>query len=420
MPVTVIVGSQWGDEGKGKAIDYFARTADIVARYNGGNNAGHTVVNDLGTFKIHLVPSGIFYPHTQCLMGGGMVIDPAVLLEELGELRRVGIKFDKRLRISPRAHLILPYHKLLDGLYEQAKGAGATGTTRRGIGPAFADKLSYNGLRFADFGSGVFDGRLHVQMGIKNRIITALGGAPLDYEQVRETYWSYYEQLQPYVAELGPFVLKGLAGNKHFLLEQAMGTLLDPDWGTYPYVTASTTLASAVTAGLGIPPRKITRILGVTKAYTTRVGAGPMPTEILKDSPVRAQLTEVAATTGRTRRAGWFDAEVVKFSAQINGTDALFVTRLDTLSGIDELKICVGYRLDGKAAHYVDLDAPRLAQVEPVYRSFRGWPDDLRGIRKYHDLPQNARRYIEAIEKLCAVPVRYVANGPEREAVIAR
>jgi adenylosuccinate synthase len=305
-------------------------------------------------------------------------------------------------------------------LYEDAKGAGATGTTRRGIGPAFADKLSYNGLRFADFIGGTFDERLHAQLGLKNKIITALGGSALDYETVRDEYWNYYEQLKPYIAELAPIVQKGLAQSKNFLLEQAMGSLLDPDWGTYPFVTASTTLASAATAGLGIPPRKISRVVGVTKAYTTRVGAGPLPTELADDYPIKPQLTETAATTGRTRRAGWLDIEIIKFSAQINGTDALFVTKLDTLSGIDELQICVGYKLDGKAVHYADLDAARLARVEPVYRSFKGWREDLRGVRKFVDLPKNAQRYIEAIEKLTGVPVRYIGNGPERKAVIKR
>ena len=420
MSVTVIIGSQWGDEGKGKAIDYFARDANFVARYNGGNNAGHTVVNALGTFKIHLVPSGIFYPHTHCLMGNGMVIDPAVLLQELDELKRAGLKFEKRLHMSQRAHLIMPYHKLLDGLYEDAKGAGATGTTRRGIGPAFADKISYNGLRWADFIGGTFDERLQVQLGLKNKIITALGGDALDYETVREEYWNYYAQLKIYITELAPIVQKGLAQNKNFLLEQAMGSLLDPDWGTYPFVTGSTTLASAATAGLGIPPRKISRVIGVTKAYTTRVGGGPMPTELADDHPVKPQLTETAATTGRTRRAGWLDIEIIKFSAQINGTDALFVTKLDTLSGIDEIKIGVGYKLEGKPVHYADLDAARLGRVEPVFRSFKGWREDIRGIRKFADLPKNAQRYVGAIEKLSGVPVRFVANGPEREAVIKR
>ncbi len=420
MSVTVIVGSQWGDEGKGKAIDYFARNADFVARYNGGNNAGHTVINEHGTFKIHLVPSGIFYPHTKCLMGNGMVIDPQVLLDEMNEIRRAGINFEKRLFIAQRAHLIMPYHKLLDGLYEEAKGAGATGTTRRGIGPAFADKISYNGLRWADFIGGTFDERLRVQLGLKNKIITALGGNVLDYETVRETYWNYFEQLKSHITELAPIVHKGLAQNKKFLLEQAMGSLLDTDWGVYPFVTASTTLASAATTGLGIPPRKISRIIGVTKAYSTRVGAGPMPTELTDDHPAREQFGETAATTGRKRRAGWLDLVPVKFTAQLNGMDALFVTKLDTLSGIDELKICVGYKLDGKPVEFSTLEGVGMSRVEPVYRSMRGWKEDVRGIRKFSELPKNAQRYVETIEKIVGVPARFIGTGPERQAVIKR
>ncbi|MCC7162341.1 MAG: adenylosuccinate synthase [Anaerolineae bacterium] len=420
MPVTVIVGSQWGDEGKGKAIDYFARDADFVARYNGGNNAGHTVINELGTFKIHLVPSGIFYPHTTCLMGNGMVIDPQVLLGEMREIRDAGVNFEKRLLIAQRAHLIMPYHKMLDGLYEEAKGAGATGTTRRGIGPAFADKISYNGLRWADFVGGTFDERLWVQLGLKNKIITALGGAALDYEEVRKTYWDYYAQLKPYITELAPIVHKGLEQNKKFLLEQAMGSLLDTDWGVYPFVTASSTLASAATTGLGIPPRKITRIIGVTKAYSTRVGGGPMPTELPDGHPARAQFGETAATTGRRRRAGWLDLAPVQFTARLNGMDALFVTKLDTLSGLDELKICVAYKLDGKTVPFSVLESTGMGRAAPVYRSFRGWTQNLTEIRKFQDLPKPAIKYIEAIENVVGVPVRYIGVGPERHQVIKK
>lgn len=420
MPVTVIVGSQWGDEGKGKAIDYFARDADFVARYNGGNNAGHTVINELGTFKIHLVPSGIFYPHTTCLMGNGMVIDPQVLLDEMREIRDAGVNFEKRLLIAQRAHLIMPYHKMLDGLYEEAKGAGATGTTRRGIGPAFADKISYNGLRWADFVGSTFDERLWVQLGLKNKIITALGGAALDYEEVRKTYWDYYAQLKPYITELAPIVHKGLEQNKKFLLEQAMGSLLDTDWGVYPFVTASSTLASAATTGLGIPPRKITRIIGVTKAYSTRVGGGPMPTELPDDHPARAQFGETAATTGRRRRAGWLDLAPVQFTARLNGMDALFVTKLDTLSGLDELKICVAYKLDGKTVPFSVLESTGMGRAAPVYRSFRGWTQNLTEIRKFQDLPKPAIKYIEAIENVVGVPVRYIGVGPERHQVIKK
>ncbi|HEY9151851.1 MAG TPA: adenylosuccinate synthase, partial [Anaerolineales bacterium] len=388
MSVTVILGTQWGDEGKGKAIDTFAGDFDYVARYNGGNNAGHTIVNEYGTFRIHLVPSGVFYPKTKCLIGGGVVIDPAVLIEEMNSLRKAGIKLEKRLLISQRSHLIMPYHKILDGLYEEAKGSGATGTTRRGIGPTFADKISYNGIRWTDFSDKeIFADKLRMQLGLKNKIIVALGGSRLDFEKVRDEYLDYYLQVKPFITELFPIVQNGLKAGKNFLLEQAMGSLLDPDWGTYPFVTGSTTLASAATGGLGIPPRAITRILGVTKAYTTRVGAGPMPTEVKDDAHAEKALSEVAATTGRIRRGGWFDAEVVRFASQVNGIDQLFVTKLDVLSEFDEIKICTGYEFDGRKVHYHDLDSYQLDKVKPIYKTVKGWKEDIRGIRKFKDLP---------------------------------
>ncbi|MFZ1043551.1 MAG: adenylosuccinate synthase [Anaerolineales bacterium] len=421
MTVTVILGTQWGDEGKGKAIDTFAGDFDYVARYNGGNNAGHTIVNEYGTFRIHLVPSGIFYPKTKCLIGGGVVIDPAVLIEEMNSLRNADIKLEKRLFISQRSHLIMPYHKILDGLYEAAKGAGATGTTRRGIGPTFADKISYNGIRWSDFANQeIFTDKLHMQLELKNKIITALGGSPLDFEKVRDEYLGYYSQIKPFITELFPIVQNELKAGKNFLLEQAMGSILDPDWGTYPFVTASTTLASAATGGLGIPPRAINRIIGVTKAYTTRVGAGPMPTEVKDDAHAEKALSEVAATTGRIRRGGWFDAEVVRFASQVNGINQLFLTKLDILSEFDEIKICTGYEFVGKKVHYYDLDSYQLDKVTPIYKTVKGWKEDIRGVRKYKDLPARAQAYVETIEKLVDVKIGWVANGPEREAVIKR
>ncbi len=429
MPVTVILGTQWGDEGKGKAIDTFGGHFDYVARYNGGNNAGHTIVNEYGTFKIHLVPSGIFYPNATCLIGGGVVIDPAVLIDEMKALRAAGIKLEKRLLISPRAHVIMPYHRILDGLYEQAKGAGATGTTRRGIGPTYADKVSYNGIRWTDFAdASLFASKLRVQLKLKNEIIRALGGEPLDFEAVRSDYLRFYQEIKPFITELFPIVQAGLRAGKKFLLEQAMGTCLDPDWGTYPFVTASTTLASAATAGLGIPPGEIKRVIGVTKAYTTRVGAGPMPTEIKPDQAGASSLDraaveafrEVGATTGRARRAGWFDAELTRFAVQVNGAAKLFLTKLDILGEFDEIKICTGYELNGKRVHYCDVDAYGLDRVTPIYRTVRGWKQDIRGIRRYADLPRRARAYVELIEKLVDAPVGWVANGPEREAVMAK
>ncbi len=422
MPVTVVLGTQWGDEGKGKAIDYMAARFDYVARFNGGNNAGHTVVNSHGTFKIHLVPSGIFHPRATCLMGGGVVIDPQVLIEELQGLREAGIHFERRLFISPRSHLIMPYHRVLDGLYEEAKGGGATGTTRRGIGPVFADKVSYNGLRWTDLADASrFADKLNVQVELKNKVICALGGTALDFGSIFTAYRGYYEAVRPYLRELFPVVQRGLKENKRFLLEQAMGACLDPDWGTYPFVTGSTTLASAATAGLGIPPRALTQLVGVAKAYTTRVGGGPLPTELGEDEAhVRAVLSEVAATTGRARRAGWLDLQVVRFAAQLNGVTDLFLTKLDVLSDLDEIKVAIGYELDYKRVQYADLDAYQLARVHPVYRTLPGWRADIRGVRKFADLPRRAQRYVKFIEASVGVPVRWVSVGPERDAVIKR
>lgn len=421
MSVRIVLGTQWGDEGKGKAIDTFAGEYDYVARYNGGNNAGHTIVNEFGTFKIHLVPSGVFYPQTTCLIGGGVVTDPEVLLEEVKSLQDAGIDLNERLLVSPRAHVIMPYHKLLDGLYEEAKGSGATGTTRRGIGPTYADKVSYNGIRWSDFTDPkIFEERLKMQLILKNKIITALGGEPLKFETVRDQYLDYYAQIKPFIQELFPIVHNGLNSGKKFLLEQAMGSCLDTDWGTYPFVTGSTTIASAATTGLGIPPRSISHIVGVAKAYTTRVGAGPMPTEIFDDEFAIQTLSEVAATTGRIRRGGWLDTEVVRFAAMVSGVDALFLTKLDILSAFEEIKICTGYELDGKSVHYYDLDSYHLDRAKPIYQTVPGWYTDIRGIRQYTDLPPEAQDYVETVENLVGVRVGWVANGPEREAVMAR
>ena len=423
MSVTLVFGAQWGDEGKGKAIDYLAEKSDYSARYNGGNNAGHTVVNSYGTFKMHLIPCGVFYDHSICLMGNGMAFDPAVLLQEMADLRAAGIRFDGRLFISPRAHLIMPYHKILDGLYEEAKGVGATGTTRRGIGPAFADKVSYNGLRWSDAADAdLFASKLRVQMALKNKMIVALGGQLLDFDDVYETYQGYYQQIKPYLRELYPIVLDGLAMGKSFLLEQAMGSMLDADLGTYPFVTASSTLASAATPGLGIPPRALTRVIGTAKAYTTRVGAGPMPTEILGDSPedqfARLILAETAATTGRSRRAGWLDLEVLRFTAQVNGATDLFVTKLDILSQFDQIKVCVGYELDNRPVHYYDVDSYVLEKVKPVYRTLPGWKMDISKFRRYGDLPEAARAYLAFIQEQVGVRVSWISVGPERGATI--
>lgn len=421
MTVTAVIGSQWGDEGKGKAVDFLSEEADYVARFNGGNNAGHTVINEFGAFKIHLVPSGIFARNTVGLIGGGVVIDPAVLIEEIEMLNNAGVGVDGRLWISPRSHIIMPYHKILDGLYEEAKGAGATGTTRRGIGPVFADKVSYNGIRWSDFAGDAFESRLAVQLELKNKIIVALGGQALKYEQVRDTYREYYLHLKPYIRELFSLVQDGLKDDKHFLLEQAMGTFLDTDWGTYPFVTASTTIPSAASAGLGIPPRYITNVIGVTKAYTTRVGAGPLPTEIHDtESEVYKKFGEVAATTGRIRRVGWLDLEIVKTAAQLSGVTELCLTKLDVLSGLDEIKICTHYELSCEPVRYAELDAYNLEKVETVYETAPGWKEDISKARSFEELPENAQSYVHRIETEVGVPVKWIGVGPEREATIHR
>jgi adenylosuccinate synthase len=421
MTVTAVIGSQWGDEGKGKVVDYLSEKADYVARFNGGNNAGHTVINEYGTFKIHLVPSGIFARNTVGLIGGGVVIDPAVLIEEIDLLNQAGVGVEGRLWVSPRTHLILPYHKILDGLYEEAKGTGATGTTRRGIGPVFADKVSYNGIRWSDFGSEMFESRLKVQIELKNKIIVALGGEALRYEEVRDRYGEYYARLRPYIRELFGIVQEGLRTNKSFVLEQAMGTFLDTDWGTYPFVTASTTIPSAASAGLGIPPRYITNVVGVTKAYTTRVGAGPLPTEIHDtESEVYKKFAETAATTGRTRRVGWLDLEIVRTAVELSGVTELWVTKLDVLSGLDEIQVCTGYKLSSKPMRYADIDAYGLDEVEIEYKSVKGWQEDISKLRSFDALPMNAQKYVKMIEDAADVPVKWIGVGPEREATIRR
>jgi len=336
-------------------------------------------------------------------------------------LNKAGVRVQGRLWMSPRSHLIMPYHKILDGLYEEAKGAGATGTTRRGIGPVFADKVSYNGIRWSDFASESFESRLKVQMELKNKIIGALGGEALRYEEVRDVYGEYYARLRPYIRELFGVVQDALKANKNFLLEQAMGTFLDTDWGTYPFVTASTTIPSAASAGLGIPPRYITNVVGVTKAYTTRVGAGPLPTEIHDaESEVYKKFAETAATTGRTRRIGWLDLEIVRTAVQLSGVTELCLTKLDVLSGLDEIQVCTGYKLTGQPVRYADVDAYGLTGVELEYKTVKGWKEDIGQARSFEELPVHAQNYVKMIEESAEVPVKWIGVGPEREATIRR
>jgi adenylosuccinate synthase len=423
MPVTAVIGAQWGDEGKGKYVDILSKDADFVIRFNGGNNAGHTVINELGTFKLHLIPSGAFNPRSVCVIGPGVVIDPGALVKEIHEVEAAGVSLRGRLFISPRCHLVMPYHRLLDRLYEQAKGHYSIGTTGRGIGPTYADKAGYNGLRIADLQRRtLFLEKLSVQILIKNRLITALGGETLDADKVADEYFEYYAALQPYVKETFGTLQDALKGGKNILLEGAQASLLDTDWGTYPFVTASSTLVSASTAGAGIHPRAIERVIGVCKAYTTRVGNGPMPTE-LNDATgelIRQIGKEYGTSTGRARRCGWFDAELVRFSAALNGFTEIALSLLDVLDTFEEVKICTGYEWGGQPAHYSDGDAVFLEECRPLYETLPGWQASTQGVASFEELPANARAYVQRIEQEVGVRISFIGTGPDRRDTIAR
>ncbi|MCL4460064.1 MAG: adenylosuccinate synthase [Chloroflexi bacterium] len=423
MSVTAIIGAQWGDEGKGKIIDLLAQEADFVIRFNGGANAGHTVVNEYGISRFHLIPSGIFNPRVTCIIGGGVLVDLETLLEEIESLREKGVDTTGRLLVSQRCHVVMPYHRLLDRLYEAAKGKSSVGTTGRGIGPTYADKVSYNGIRLADMADeSVFAEKLGMQLSVKNRLIAALGEEPLSLEQIFSQYRSLYAVLAPFICEPFPIVQKALAENKRILLEGAQGTLLDPDWGTYPFCTASTTLANEGTSGAGIPPAEIKRVVGVVKAYTTRVGHGPMPTELSDETGelLREFGAERGVTTGRPRRCGWFDAEIARFSAMLNGFTEMALTKLDVLDQFAEIEIAVGYEVDGKRVHYVDGDAQFLSHCRPIYEKMPGWRTSIQGAKSFADLPSAAQDYVRRLEELIGVPITIVSVGPERGQTIRR
>ncbi len=419
--VTIILGAQWGDEGKGKIVDFFAKKADYVVRFNGGNNAGHTIINEYGKFANHLVPAGVFHKKAVSLIANGVVIDLEVLILEIETIKKAGINLNNKLFISPRCHLILPCHKILDILYEQAKGKGKTGTTGRGIGPAYADKVSYNGIRIADLlDDKIFADKLKFQLNLKNKIIQALGGKPLSYNQIYKEYLDLGKQLRPYVRETFTILNEAMDKKKNIIFEGAQGIFLDNDWGTYPFVTASNAVSGAANAGAGIPPNKISRIVGITKAYTTRVGEGPFPTELFdRDGQnLRKEGKEFGTTTGRPRRCGWFDSELIRFAAKLNGFTEIILTKLDVLDSFDKIKICSGYTLNSKSVGYVDGDSIFLQKVKPVYKEFKGWQVSTRNVKSYKDLPKEAKTYIEAIEKLVGVKVSYISNGPKSDEII--
>ena len=423
MSVTAIVGAQWGDEGKGKFVDILAADADLVVRYNGGNNAGHTIVNDYGTFKLHLVPSGIFHQQAVCIIGPGVVIDLPGLVEELREFEAHGIDFKGRLFISPRCHLILPYHRALDRLYEEAKGRLSTGTTGRGIGPAYADKAGYNGIRLSDLARrSLFSEKLGLQVSIKNRLSVALGGETMSADKIAADYLDYYNYIQPFVRETFGLVQDAIRDGKRVLLEGAQAALLDPDWGGYPFVTASTTLVSAATAGAGVPGRAIERIIGVAKAYTTRVGNGPFPTELTgaDGEHIRKNGQEFGTTTGRPRRCGWFDTEVVRFAAALNGFTELALTKLDVFDDFETIQLATGYEWGGKPAHYYDGDAIFQEECQPVYESWPGWQQAINTAQTFEELPENAQKYLQRLEAVTGLPASFIGVGPRREETIIR
>jgi len=421
MSVIAVVGGQWGDEGKGKIIDFLAEKVEVVVRFAGGDNAGHTVINPYGEFKMHLVPSGIFYPQVTCIIGNGVVINPAVLLTELDELRNRRVDINQ-LIISDRAHLIMPYHILLDGLEEERRGKEALGTTRRGVGPAFADKVARLGIRAGSLlDRNIFLKQLSSTLEVKNAILTKVyQHPPLLLEEIFEQYCHYGELLTPFIKETVSILGRALARGKPILLEGAQGTLLDPDFGTYPYVTSSSPLAGGGSIGAGIGPMAFDRVIGVFKAYITRVGSGPMPTE-LQDKVgelIREKAHEYGTTTGRPRRCGWFDAVAGRFSVQVNGFSDIALTHLDVYDGFPSIKICTAYRFDNNVLDSFPSDAAILEKCQPIYEELPGWQVTTSEIRDFAQLPSEAHRYIARLEELLSCPVNYIAVGPKRKQLV--
>jgi len=418
MPAYAVIGGQWGDEGKGKIIDYLARDASAVARYSGGNNAGHTVMNDAGTFKLHLVPSGICWPHVTNIIGNGVVVDPDVLLGEINELNLT----PEKLVVSDRAHLIFPYHIKLDKLEEARRGDDAIGTTGRGVGPAYLDKVNRTGLRAGE----LLDPedlalRLPAIVDFKNEVLTKIYGAdPVDIEDIFEASRRWATELGPYIKPAEYFVAEVLEAGENLILEGAQGALLDLDHGSYPYVTSSNSTVGGALSGLGIGPRAFAGVAGVFKAYTTRVGAGPFPTELLDDvgEKIRTIGKEIGTTTGRARRVGWFDGVAGRYSAKVNGFDTLIITKLDILDGFDTVKVCVAYEIDGERTENFPIDSSLLARSKPIYEELPGWSGSTAGITRPEDIPANAMTYIRFIEDILGVKASIISSGPRREETV--
>ncbi|NUN69632.1 MAG: adenylosuccinate synthase [Bacteroidetes bacterium] len=422
MAVSIIVGAQWGDEGKGKIVDMLSEKIDIVARYQGGANAGHTVVIGDTTYVLHLIPSGIFQKNVKCVIGNGVVIDPAALMDEIAMIRSFGIKIEGRLFISHNAHLIMPYHKLLDNIREQ--GAQKIGTTGRGIGPAYIDKYMRAGIRVVDLlDRNVLREKLTRNIEEKNQILSKVyGKTEIDVDKIVEEYQKFDSLIDPYVTDTASYLNDALRKGKRVLAEGAQGALLDVDHGTYPYVTSSNPTSGGACTGLGIPPTSVKAIIGIVKAYSTRVGNGPFPTELndATGESLRAIGHEFGATTGRPRRCGWLDMVSLRYSMMVNGISEIALTKLDVLDTFDEIKICVAYKKDGKVLKSFPTDVQTLETVEPVYKSYKGWKESITGVKSWKKLPARTRAYVETIEKLSGVRVSLVSVGARRDQTILR
>jgi adenylosuccinate synthase len=423
MPAYAVLGAQWGDEGKGKIVDVLARDMDIVARFSGGNNAGHTVVNDQGKFSVHLVPCGIFWPQTMNLIGNGVVVDPDVLLDEIDSLSGDGIDVSGRIVVSERAHLVMPYHVVLDELAELARGDTPLGTTGKGIGPAYSDKASRTGVRAADLlDIEALLPRLEAILKHTNAIITKVyGGEAVSQEMIFEKCRDWSERMGPYIGPVEKIANQALAANQHVLLEGAQGVMLDLDHGTYPFVTSSNPTIGGASVGMGISPRHITRITGVFKAYSTRVGTGPLPTELDDETgeTIRELAQEFGTTTGRPRRVGWFDSVAASYSTLINGYTSAVLTRLDVLDGFPSVKVCTGYRdEDGNEIHDLPGGVAALEKCKPILEELPGWDMPTAGVRDLKDLPTNARAYVDRIQELIGCPIDVISTGPHRDETI--
>ncbi|HHT9126200.1 MAG TPA: adenylosuccinate synthase [Candidatus Brocadiia bacterium] len=422
MSNVCIVGLQWGDEGKGKIVDVLTDDFDIIVRYQGGSNAGHTVVVNDKKFILHLIPSGILHPGKQCVIGNGVALDPAILLQEIEELKRLGFSMDNNLYISDGAHIVFPHHKQLDLLLENEKGNNKIGTTGRGIGPCYTDKMARNGIRVAElYHPEYFKGRLKNIVEEKNKILVNIFQAPpLSWEQTYNEYLIYAEKMKPMVCDTVEFINEAVKGSKNILFEGAQGSLLDVDFGTYPFITSSNATACGVSSGVGISPKQIHRVLGVMKAYTTRVGSGPFPTEINGElgEHIRQKGGEFGATTGRPRRCGWFDAVAVKHSITISGVDSVILTKFDVLDDQKTIKVCVGYKFGQKTYTRFPTDLAALPHCEPIYEELPGWLKDTTKMRSSKALPVNAKNYIRTIESIIGLKIEMVSVGPERSQII--